>query len=249
MRVLSLDTTTRAGSVALVDDGGIVEERGGDPSRTHAERLPNEMLALLSAHRWTLADVELFAVASGPGSFTGLRIGIATIQGAAFVHRRRIAAVSALEALACAASARAAAGDLVGVWMDAHRQDVFSALYRIAGADLFGPDRLLEIEEPRVGRPSEALARWRASVARRAVPLVGDGAILYAEIAAAEPHVCVVPSTPLLAGPIGLMALARAREGTTVEAAGVQPLYVRRPDAEIERDRRQARPEAGQKTT
>jgi tRNA threonylcarbamoyladenosine biosynthesis protein TsaB len=249
MRVLSLDTTTRAGSVALVDDGGIVEERGGDPLRTHAERLPNEMLALLAAHRWTLAEVKLFAVASGPGSFTGLRIGIATIQGAAFVLRRRIAAVSALEALACAASTHAAAGDLVGVWMDAHRQDVFSALYRIAGADLFGPNRLLEIEGPRVGSPSEALARWRSSLAHGTVPIVGDGAVRFAEVAAAEPNVRVIHSTPLLAGPIGLMALARAREGTTVEAAGVQPLYVRRPDAEIERDRRRAQPEAGQKTT
>src|SRR4051812_46038494 len=104
MRVLALDTTTRAGSVALVDDNMIVEERPGDPSQTHAQRLPAEVLAVLDAHGVTLSDIDLFAVAAGPGSFTGLRIGLATVQGLAFVTRRRIVGVSALEALAQIAS-------------------------------------------------------------------------------------------------------------------------------------------------
>ncbi len=100
MRVLALDTTTRAGSVALVDDERVVDERSGDAPRPHAERLPGEIIALLAAHGVAVADVDLFAVASGPGSFTGLRIGIATIQGLAFVRQRPVVAVSALEALA-----------------------------------------------------------------------------------------------------------------------------------------------------
>src|SRR5438132_7531454 len=99
MRVLALDTTTRAGSVALVDDDVIVEERPGDPLRTHAERLPAELLALVAGDGRALASIDMFAVAAGPGSFTGLRIGIATIQGLAVVSHRRIVAVSALEAL------------------------------------------------------------------------------------------------------------------------------------------------------
>src|SRR3954453_22694664 len=98
MRILALDTTTQAGSVALVEDGGVVLERAGDPTHPHAERLPRDILDLLAAAGCRTAEVDLFAVASGPGSFTGLRIGIATVQGLAFVHRRRIAAISALEA-------------------------------------------------------------------------------------------------------------------------------------------------------
>src|SRR2546425_11536063 len=97
MRLLALDTTTRAGSAAMVEDDRVVDERGGDAARTHAERLPAEILALLDAHDRTLADVDLFAVASGPGSFTGLRIGIATIQGLAFVGGARIVRVPALQ--------------------------------------------------------------------------------------------------------------------------------------------------------
>ena len=100
MRVLALDTTTRTGSVALVDEERVVEERSGDAGRTHAERLPSELIAVADANQVALSEVDVFAVASGPGSFTGLRIGIATVQGLAVVNRRRVVGVSALEALA-----------------------------------------------------------------------------------------------------------------------------------------------------
>src|SRR3954468_9136501 len=105
MKVLALDTTTRAGSVALVDDDRVIDERAGDASRTHAERLPLEIVAIAQAHGVRLRDIDLFAVAVGPGSFTGLRIGIATVQGLASIQRRRVYGISALEALAHAASA------------------------------------------------------------------------------------------------------------------------------------------------
>ena len=87
MHVLALDSTTRAGSVALVTDDRIVLKRSGDPTRTHAERLPGDILGLLHDAGVALAAVDVFAIASGPGSFTGLRIGIATLQGLAFVLR------------------------------------------------------------------------------------------------------------------------------------------------------------------
>src|SRR5215217_874051 len=116
MLVLALDTTTRAGSVALVDDDRVVDERTGDASRTHAERLPADVLTLLDAHQLSIAQVDVFAVASGPGSFTGLRVGIATIQGLAFVARRRIVSVSALEALAHIAGIGMPAGTAIASW-------------------------------------------------------------------------------------------------------------------------------------
>ena len=113
MRVLALDTTTREGSAALVVDDRVVDERRGDASRSHAERLPGELLAIVDAHGLVLSDLDLFAVASGPGSFTGLRIGIATVQGLAFTTRRTIVTVSALEALANIGSGAASYRDLI----------------------------------------------------------------------------------------------------------------------------------------
>src|SRR5450432_709094 len=113
MHVLALDTTTREGSVALVDDHGIIDERRGDSARSQAERLPGELIALAGAHGIPVTAVDLFAVASGPGSFTGIRIGIATMQGLALMSGRGIVAVSALEALAQCAGGDRPPGTLV----------------------------------------------------------------------------------------------------------------------------------------
>jgi len=230
MRVLALDTTTRAGSVALLDGERIVEERAGDGARTHAERLPAEITSLIESHHLTLADIDLYAVASGPGSFTGLRIGIATIQGLALVHGRRIAAVSALEAIGHLAAAGALPGTLVAAWMDAHRHEVFTAVYRAADAAPFTPARLVEIEGPAVGDPVSTLARWAARFSSAPAVFIGDGAVMYADqIVAANPAARVLPP-PFIAGALGRLAIARHAEST--EPAGVRPLYVRRPDAE-----------------
>jgi tRNA threonylcarbamoyladenosine biosynthesis protein TsaB len=235
MRVIALDSTTRAGSVALVDNGRIVDERSGDPSRSHAERLPMEIVALAHAHRVVLGDVDLFAVASGPGSFTGLRIGIATMQGLAFVHRRRVFAVSVLEALAHAATAASAPGSIVGVWMDAHRRDVFSAAYRVGSGKPFTTARVEEIDAPAVDEPAAIVSRWRGELPDAPAVVVGDGAELFRrEILDAFPDAIVVAAPPV-AGTIGLLASTRPDEA--IAPAAIRPLYVRRPDAELARDR------------
>jgi tRNA threonylcarbamoyladenosine biosynthesis protein TsaB len=188
-----------------------------------------------------MSAIDVFAVASGPGSFTGLRIGIATIQGVAFVHRRPVAAVSALRALGAAGSRDAQPGDVVGAWMDAHRRDVFSVLYRVGAASQDAPDRLVELESPMVGDPVATLERWHPLLAG-ATTMVGDGAILYADAIdrSIPPPYRIVRPTPLLAGAIGRMALVLARSGGIVNPGGVQPLYVRRPDAELDRERKKA---------
>jgi tRNA threonylcarbamoyladenosine biosynthesis protein TsaB len=167
----------------------------------------------------------VFAVAVGPGSFTGLRIGIATIQGLALVTGRRIGGVSALEALAQIASGPIAPGSLVGSWVDAQRGEVFAALYRVTDAPLFTPERLVELEPPTVAKPEAMRASWSGHALGSAV-FTGDGAARYLN----------APPPPLLAGAIGRMAAVQAARGQTVSAAGVHPLYVRRPDAELARD-------------
>jgi tRNA threonylcarbamoyladenosine biosynthesis protein TsaB len=192
----------------------------------------------------TVGDVQLFAVASGPGSFTGLRVGIATIQGLAFVTRRPVVPVSALDALASIGSVDMPAGSPVAAWMDAHRRDVFAALYRTADAAPFDPDRVSVIEAPSVGDPTATLARWRDRFGVVPAVIVGDGARLYADtIARVAPESRIV-AAPMIAGAIGRMAVARGNRGGRVDPAGIQPLYVRRPDAEVDRERQAARAHA-----
>ena len=235
MRILSLDTTTRLGSAALVEDDRIVEVRCGDASRSHAERLPGDLLSLVNAHGLTFGDIDLFAVAAGPGSFTGLRIGIATIQGLAFTCGRRVVAVSALQALAQSA-ANLEPGTVLVSWIDAHRREVFGEAFRIADGPPFEAEYLNTIDAIRVGPPAALLDDLREAVSGSAPIFAGDGAVLYAaDIARAFPAAQIAEASPI-AGAIGLMAVAAARRGRTIDPAAIQPLYVRRPDAVVARE-------------
>ncbi len=240
MLVVALDTTTRGGSVALVEDARVIEERAGDATRSHAERLPSEIVALADARRLALADIDLYGVALGPGSFTGLRIGIATIQGLAFVHRRRVVGISALEALADAQGGDAIPGTIIAAWMDAHRRDVFTAVYRVGDARASNGSRLAEIEGPTVGDPQSTLERWTRSRLITPAVFVGDGAVVYgAEIRRAIVGARVEPP-PLLAGTIGRLAIARA--SSAMDPAALRPLYIRKPDAEVAREKKDGSP-------
>jgi tRNA threonylcarbamoyladenosine biosynthesis protein TsaB len=238
MATLALDTTTREGSVALVDGGRVVAERRGEAARSHGERLPGELTALVEAAGLSLADLTLYAVAVGPGSFTGLRIGIATMQGLAFVSRTPVVPVSALDALAQATAARLEAGAIVGVWMDAQRGDVFSALYRVSDGAPFNPERLVELEGAVVGAPGDAVARWTALVGDEPIAVTGDGAVRYADALAAGRRVAPrVVAAPPLASSVGRLAEALAARGGAVSPMALRPLYVRQPDVVLARDR------------
>jgi tRNA threonylcarbamoyladenosine biosynthesis protein TsaB len=239
MRVLALDTTTREGSVALVEDERVIAEEPGDPMRSHGERLPGDFVDLLARHSLRVSDMDGFAIAAGPGSFTGLRIGIACVQGLAMVLGKRVVAVSVLDALAQSAAATAAPGTTIAAWMDAHRGEVFSACCRVTAAPAYEPERLIQTEPPLVAAPRELLGRWAAD----GLPsvFVGDGAVEYAYLV---PESSAVLEHPVLAGTIGRMAVPVFHRGDALHPAAIQPIYVRRPDAEIERDRRRAAPAA-----
>jgi tRNA threonylcarbamoyladenosine biosynthesis protein TsaB len=234
MRVLALDTTTRRGSVAVVEDDRVIAEREGDVTRTHAERLPRDLIDVLAAAGLPLESIDVFAVASGPGSFTGLRIGIAAVQGLALVTGRRVVAVSLLEALGHVAACGRRPGALVGGWVDAHRRDVFAALYRVIGADGRIAGAIEEVESPRVDRPEIVLRDW-VERAPGPVAIAGDGAVLFRDVIGSMSEV-VAP--PPMAAVIARLARLTAANGGGMSPAGVQPLYVRRPDAEIARDQK-----------
>ncbi|PYR46158.1 MAG: tRNA (adenosine(37)-N6)-threonylcarbamoyltransferase complex dimerization subunit type 1 TsaB [Acidobacteria bacterium] len=227
MRVLALDTTRDAGSVAVIENDRVLVELAGDTALSCAARLPGDVLRALNAATMRISDIDLFAVAAGPGPFTALRIGIATVQGLAFVNGKRVVPVSTLEATAYGALRSTGAG-MIGVWLDAHRGEVYSALYRRGG-----DQRLIELEAPAVATAEATWLRWSGREERPAL-LAGDGAVLYRDVAG---RVEIDPPSRL-APLVGQLALLRAEAGAAVDPAGVQPLYVRRPDAEIARDAR-----------
>ena len=259
MVILALDTTTKAGSCALWRDGALLEQRPGDAARTHAERLPGDLADLLAAHGLTVKDVDLYAVASGPGSFTGLRVGIATIQGLALVHDRKVVAVSALEALAQCGAAAVEGATVVGGWMEAYRKEVFGALYRITARGPAGALATLEeLAAPAVASPADLAAAWASIIKSEGKEGTGGEAVIIGDavpstrdalIAALPPTAPVSASasasasavhlldTVPLAATIAQIAHAHPERATLPHA--IIPLYVRRPDAELARDRRE----------
>ena len=231
--ILALDTSSAQGSAAIVSGGAIVAERRGDASLTHGVRLPRDLMALLDDARLTLADVETFAIATGPGSFTGLRIGIATIQGLALAQGKLVVPVSTFEALGAASPPRASLAGATAIWIDAHRGEVFATLYAADGTTVLQPPTSL--------LPEATLDAWSGSLAGLSgIRFAGDGAIKYRQ--AIETRLgerAGVPDTvPVLAGAVGLLAAREPQRAVRPHA--VVPIYVRRSDAELARDRRHA---------
>lgn len=213
MRVLAIDTTTVRASVALVEDQEILGEvRLGDAGTPSTSILP--AVDFLCA-QLGLAPGELdgFAVAIGPGSFTGLRVGIATVEGLALGAGRPVVGVGTLEALAF--RIRGAADRLVAL-MNAYREGVYVGVH----------DREARPVEPaRLARP-EALA----SVLPAQAAFIGEAAVTHRALIAAGCPGAVFPERSLfLAGALGRIAAARlaAGEGTTPDR--LRPLYLREP--------------------
>ena len=234
MNILALDTTRREGSVAVARDGTVLHESAGDPEVTHGERLPGDIARALAAAGLSVADLDLLAVAAGPGSFTGLRVGVATVQGLAFARGLRVVPVPTLDALAQAARESSAAPRLTAVWMDAQRGEVFAAAYDREGR---------AIVPPIAGRPSAVLDSWSAEggVRLREIELFfGDGALRYeASIIEALGAAVRIAGPALLAGTIARIAYGEPHRAVPPDA--IVPIYVRRPDAELARDRREGR--------
>jgi tRNA threonylcarbamoyladenosine biosynthesis protein TsaB len=228
--ILSLDTTTTAGSCALSADRRVLREQASDPAVSQATRLPGDLIALLAAQQMALEDIDAFAVGVGPGSFTGLRVGIATMQGLAVAMKKPLVGISAFDALATIAAGEPDKDRPVAIrvatWIDAWRGEVFAALYEDGR----------EIEPASVEPPARLLTRYSG------VPTLftGDGAALYqSDIVRliGEDARFTDPVMPLLAGTMAALAADVLAQGHRPLPHAIRPLYVRRSDAELARDR------------
>lgn len=229
MVILSLDTTTRGGSVAVMRDEQLLALVPGDAARSHTERLPGEFEKALGQARLQRGDIDLLAVATGPGAFTGLRIGLAAMQGLAMTLNRPVIGISALDALA--AEAMADGVSLVAPWMDAQRGEVFATLLNIVAGQT--------LESPVAGLPSAVLSAWRPHLAGKPALFIGDAAVRDAAlITGAAGGQWVTRHPPPLAPALARIARSRAANGEAGRPHQLSPIYVRRPDVEIERARR-----------
>ena len=218
--ILALDTATPVGSVALCTAEGIVVSRYFDVGLQHSQRLFNEVEAALGATDMDVEGVRAIAVAIGPGSFTGLRIGLSAAKGLCLAANKDLVTVPTLETLA--ARLPFAHVPVCSV-LDARKREVYAALYDTAtGVPV-------ELAPPRAIAPAQ-LAQERANAP---TIFTGDGATAYHKLLASNPvaQFAPLPCARPDAGTIGWLALSRLEKGQTADLASVEPDYLRSPDA------------------
>lgn len=221
--------------MAVLDDDRVLALLPGDESRTHGERLPSEIARALDLAKVTRPQIDLLAVATGPGAFTGLRIGLAAMQGLAMALRKPVAGVSAIDALAAQVDDDV---DLIVPWMDAQRGDVFAAIFTASrGVDAWHP-RAAPIEAPATGAPASLVDAWHQHLDQRRVVFIGDAVQRDAAVLTRDGWIARSPAP--LAPQIARLGRQAAARGDAGPPHALTPIYVRRPDAEIERERRRS---------
>lgn len=231
MRVLGLDSSTRAATVALVDGDHLLGELFFHTGKNHSRSLIPMIDQLLAGADMSLEDIDGFAVAIGPGSFTGLRIGMATIKGLALATAKPVVGVPTLDALA--ANAAGNPGLIVPV-LDARKNEVYAAVYRAEQGEnrrlsdymAIPPDRLVE-----------ELKVFVSQTGLTPITFLGDAALVYRELWRAS-----FPAAGRFAEPTQVMPRASqvALLGSKRLAAGdndaldtLVPFYIRASEAEV----------------
>ena len=213
--------------MAVTDDDRLLALLPGDESRTHGERLPGEIARALELANVSRDRIDLLAVATGPGAFTGLRIGLAAMQGLAMTLATPVIGVSALDALA--EQAREDAAEIIVPWMDAQRGDVF--------ATLIDGDSGTTIEPASAASPAALLEAWATLLAGRRAIFIGDAVVRDRALIEAVGSTVQLRIPEPLAPQIAMLGRRGAARGDAGSPHKLEPIYVRRPDAEIERER------------
>ena len=206
--ILALDTTSEYGSVAVARGPEILAVEEIHSTEGFGHLIFQGIVALLDRQGLSLSDIECYAAASGPGSFTGVRVGLTAAKGLAEAHGKRVVPVSNLLALACAGR-----GDLRAPLLDARRGEVYGAVY----------DAELRPVVPEIVTP---FPRFLEMVAGRPVTFVSTGF-------EPAPGLKLVTVPRALAAPIALLAARAFAEGRALLPEEADANYVRRSDAEL----------------
>jgi tRNA threonylcarbamoyladenosine biosynthesis protein TsaB len=234
MLILALDTSTRTGSAALLRDGVVEAEVSGYEETAYSMRLFRDVALLRDRAGFRMGQIDVFAVAAGPGSFTGLRVGLTAVKAWAEVHQKKIAAVSGLEAIATQALLDESQGKsndrIFAPFLDARRGQVFGAIYRRVNGDavrleLASEESILSVEE---------FTELVKGASTQPVLLVSPTPNVLAALLAQEgvPGARTMQVSAALAPAIGRLGFDRLRRGELVDPLRLDANYVRRSDAE-----------------
>jgi len=223
MLVLGIDTATWTASVGLVRDGEVVVEKSRHTTSSHGENLFALIRAVLLEARATLSDIGVIASSSGPGSFTGLRIGLSAVKGLAYAGGQKVVAVSTLEALA--RSVEEWRG-LICTCLDARKHEVYAALFHRADGKV---NRLT----PDVAIKPEMLPPMIPGLCLFA----GDGAEVYREVIARRlgERAQFCSQTHPRGGVVAQMGWEKFYRGEYDSPGTLAPVYIRPPEVRLPR--------------
>jgi tRNA threonylcarbamoyladenosine biosynthesis protein TsaB len=223
MYILGIETSTKTGSVAIASEDGVIAQYSLNIEVTHSERLMSTVDRVLTDTGFQISDLDGYAVAIGPGSFTGLRIGLAAVKGLALVTGKPVAAVPTLKALAW--NLPYAAYPVCPI-LDARKNEVYAATYRFEGSALVYGMAEAAISLSRLsGRITEkTIFTGEASRIFRKdiIEIFGDRALF-------APSSAILPSAAAVAE-IGLDTI---KGGNQTDPDSLTPMYIRRPEAEV----------------
>ncbi|MBW1888934.1 MAG: tRNA (adenosine(37)-N6)-threonylcarbamoyltransferase complex dimerization subunit type 1 TsaB [Deltaproteobacteria bacterium] len=227
MKILAVDTATSSCSVAIVDGGALRAELTQSTGETHARHLMSMVGAAFDLAGMSVNDMDGFVAITGPGTFTGLRIGLSTVQGMALAASKPVVGISSLDALSVQAAPTAhRAGSLICAMLDARRKEVYYNFYRSTG------HAIAPVAGPRVGPPEIV-----AGDIDEPCLLVGSGALLYQEVLkeklAEKISFAALSAHTIRGETVARLSLVKF-ENRDVSANGIlQPLYLRKSDAEV----------------
>lgn len=225
MKVLAVDTSSNVATVAVMEDDLLLGEYILNHKKTHSQKIMPMIEQLLCDLELTASDIDIFAAAVGPGSFTGLRIGVATVKALAHATGKRVVSVGTLEALAYNVPH---CEHIIVPIMDARRNNIFTASY-------IWDEGFKEIGEPEgitIEECVDACGNFLETV------FVGDGAIIHKDYIVEKlgdkaifPHGAVLNSR---ASSVAAIALERAKKGETQSYLEMKPFYIKKSQAEKE---------------
>ena len=222
--ILAVETATLAGSIAIARGAQIIAGFNGDPGVSHSNTLLADLDKLLDDTEIKLPDVDLFAVAAGPGSFTGLRIGIATVKALAATLGRSCAAIPTLQSVALSGGVSAATVAL----LPAGRGEVFAQSFAVSN-----DGAVVALDEPAHIAPRKMIEKYGSL--ERAL-WCGEGAIAQRELiesAAGGKEWRIADLPENLAQHVAALALGKFRLDQLVAPDALQAIYVRPSDAEL----------------
>ncbi len=231
MKVLALDCSAKSVSAAIADDGKLIGEAFLNIQLTHSETLMPICEQVLGNARLTLKDIDAFAVTAGPGSFTGVRIGISAIKGMAFADSKPIYPFSTLEAMALTFTKSPAAEGIICGLMDARRNQFYNALFEL------NKGKLIRLCDDRMVTSDELINELNA-IKEKKIILMGDGAELFYKLSDNNSSFSLAPSGLIIQRASGIAITASMAPSSPEQVCPevLQTIYLRKSQAERERE-------------